>query len=81
MEYDNLEMIELLATALHHKLCKVSHMDACGWDYEEQHNIIDWSGYAHSRYYEQAQELIIKWETYSVDIEQAIYAMSIWILN
>lgn len=46
-----------LAEKLHDKFCHWSHIDQCGWGYE------DWNGTTHQRYLRGAVDLIRDWQT------------------
>lgn len=47
-----------LAIFLHKNLCKWNHTDGCGWYYEINNDIHDWSGSAHIRYWNITNKLI-----------------------
>lgn len=46
------------AFKLHDMFCCTNHTDGCSWYYEIKNNRHDWSGYAHKRYLDSANELM-----------------------
>lgn len=48
------EAVKKFADQLHSKLCRMSHMDQCEWEYETD----NWDRFVHERYFRKAKELL-----------------------
>ena len=49
-----------LAITIHEKMCRWNHTDGCSWYYEIPRGVPDWSGHAHSKYWNIAAQLLSK---------------------
>jgi len=47
-----------LAIFLHEKQCRWNHTDGCSWHYEIHNGVPDWSGHAHSKYWNIAAQIL-----------------------
>jgi len=61
-----------LAKVLHSKLCHWNHTDGCGWYYEMNNGIDDWTRSEHGNYLTKARKMIGMCEKRHISVNDAI---------
>ncbi len=50
--------VHRLADTIHAQTCRLNHTDDCGWLYEKDSGVDDWSGRDHARYLNKARKVL-----------------------
>jgi hypothetical protein len=61
-----------LAKELHDTVCRCDHTSECGWFYEINNKVEDWTGYAHDVYLTKARNLTLACEGVHISVEQGL---------
>lgn len=64
--FDQLTAAQRLAIELHDFLCHSEHAETCGWFYEINNDIHDWSRWTHSEALKRANSVLLKFSEATV---------------
>lgn len=76
-ELRKMDPVRLLAIRLHEDFCHHNHIDGCGWHYEINKGVHDWTRSGHVHWFERAQKVSAKLNGLGIDVDTVIEVSNI----